>query len=98
MTLSETLQIAGWVLTVYGQVQIGRMSRNGFITWIVANLVMIALCMTEGLLWSCGMYATNIAVCAWSFRRWSAPEPAGRPLFVKRQPSWLTAQWRRDVG
>lgn len=91
MTLSETLQIAGWVLTVLGQVQIGRMSRNGFLTWVVANLVMIVLCVQQGLLWSCGMYATNIVICAWSFRRWSPSKPVGRALFVKRQYSWWRA-------
>lgn len=94
MTVSDGLQIAGWVLTVIGQLQIGRMSRNGFLTWIVANVVMIVLCVGAGLLWSLGMYVTNILICAWSFRRWPAdqrppPLPA-RTLFVKR-PAWWRA-------
>ena len=66
----EALQIAGWLLTVLGQVQIASKARRGFLTWIAANAVLIVLCMHAGLWWSIGMYATNVGVCLWSFRRW----------------------------
>ena len=36
----------------------------------LANAVLIALCIHVGLWWSIGMYATNVVVCLWSFRRW----------------------------
>lgn len=67
---TDALQIAGWLLTVVGQVQVASKERLGFITWIAANAVLIALCMRAGLWWSIGMYATNVGVCLWSFRRW----------------------------
>jgi len=67
---ADALQIAGWVLTVVGQVQLALKARQGFITWIVANAVLISLCIHVGLWWSTGMYATNVGVCLWSFRRW----------------------------
>jgi hypothetical protein len=67
---ADALQIAGWILTVVGQVQVALKARQGFITWIVANAVLILLCINVGLWWSIGMYATNVGVCLWSFRRW----------------------------
>lgn len=66
----EALQIAGWLLTVLGQVQVASKARCGFLTWIAANAVLIVLCVHAGLWWSIGMYATNVGVCLWSFRRW----------------------------
>jgi nicotinamide riboside transporter PnuC len=83
-TLKEVLQIAGWALTVVGQIQVALKLRQGFITWLVANFVMVALCVSLQLWWSIGMYLTNIAVCVWSFRKWTRDEPSMRPLFVKR--------------
>jgi len=71
--IADALQIAGWILTVVGQVQVALKARHGFITWIVANAVLIALCVHVGLWWSIGMYATNVGVCLWSFRRWGEP-------------------------
>ena len=53
-----------------GQLQIARKCRSGFLTWIAANGVLIALSMVTGLWWSVGMYLSNVAVCAWSFKRW----------------------------
>jgi nicotinamide riboside transporter PnuC len=88
LTTSDLLQIAGWVLTVVGQVQVGRMSRAGFLTWIAANAVMIGLCVDAGLYWSVGMYATNAVICGWSFCRWPADEKPARSLFVKRMAWW----------
>jgi hypothetical protein len=42
-----------------------------------------------GLWWSIGMYLTNIAVCAWSFRSWAqADEGRMRTLFVNRRTAW----------
>lgn len=83
-TLKEALQIAGWALTLLGQVQVALKLRQGFVTWLVANVVMIGLCVHLQLWWSIGMYLTNIAVCVWSFRKWASHEPTMRPLFVKR--------------
>ena len=83
-SVSEALQIVGWVLTVLGQVQVALKARQGFVTWRAANGVLIALCVQSGLWWSTGMYATNMAVCAWSFRRWGRDKTGMRPLFVKR--------------
>lgn len=65
--LVSALQVLGWILTLLGQVQVARKRRAGFATWIVANIVLIGLSVRVGLWWSIGMYATNIAVCAWSF-------------------------------
>jgi len=70
VTFADALQIAGWLLTVIGQVQVASKARWGFITWTAANVVLIVLCMRAGLWWSIGMYATNVGVCLWSFRRW----------------------------
>lgn len=67
---ADALQIAGRLRTVIGQVQVASKERWGFVTWIVANAVLIALCVRAGLWWSIGMYATNVGVCLWSFRRW----------------------------
>jgi hypothetical protein len=66
----DVLQIAGWLLTVLGQVQVASKARCGFLTWIAANAVLIALCLHASLWWSIGMYVTNVGVCLWSFRRW----------------------------
>lgn len=44
----EPVQIAGWLLTVLGQVQVASKARLGFITWIAANTVLIVLCMHSG--------------------------------------------------
>ena len=66
--LVSALQVLGWILTLLGQVQVARKRRAGFVTWIVANIVLIGLSARVGLWWSIGMYLTNIAVCAWSFR------------------------------
>lgn len=74
--VAEVLQGVGWALTVLGQVQIGRRLRRSFISWIVANLVLIGVSVQAGLWISVGMYATNIALCMWSFAKWS--EPGGR--------------------
>jgi hypothetical protein len=80
----EALQIAGWVLTVLGQVQVALKLRRGFLTWLVANAVMIALCVQMQLWWSIGMYLTNVAVCVWSFRKWGEDARTMRSLFVRR--------------
>jgi hypothetical protein len=53
---AEALQIAGWLLTVLGQVQVASKARRGFLTWIAANAVLIVLCVHAGLWWSIGMY------------------------------------------
>jgi hypothetical protein len=83
-TIRDALQIAGWALTVVGQVQVAMKVRQGFVTWVLANVAMIALSAHAGLWWSIGMYLTNVAVCLWSFRKWGCEEQAMRPLFVKR--------------
>jgi nicotinamide riboside transporter PnuC len=87
--LVSALQVLGWILTLLGQVQVARKRRAGFVTWIVANIVLIGLSARVGLWWSIGMYLTNIAVCAWSFRAW-AQEDEGRmrTLFVNRRAAW----------
>ena len=72
MTLAEVLQIAGWLLTVAGQIQVARKQRLGFITWLAANAVLIALGAMVGLWWCIAMYLTNMAVCLWSFVQWGA--------------------------
>jgi hypothetical protein len=82
--LNEALQLAGWLLTVLGQVQIALRQRRGFVTGIGANAVLVALCAHVGLWWSIDMYLTNVAVCLWSYRRWAAEDTPMRALFVKR--------------
>jgi len=72
MSPDVVLQLAGWLLTVTGQVQVALKQRTGFITWIAANLVLIALSARAGLWWSIGMFCTNMAVCVWSCGRWGA--------------------------
>jgi hypothetical protein len=85
----SALQVLGWILTLLGQVQVARNRRAGFVTWIVANIVLIGLSARVGLWWSIGMYLTNIAVCAWSFRAWAqAEEGRMRTLFVDRRTAW----------
>lgn len=87
--LVSALQVLGWILTLLGQVQVARKRRAGFVTWIVANIVLIGLSARVGLWWSIGMYLTNIAVCAWSFRAWAqADHGRMRTLFVDRRTAW----------
>ena len=87
--LVSALQVLGWILTLLGQVQVARKRRAGFVTWIVANIVLIGLSARVGLWWSIGMYLTNIAVCAWSFRAWAqADQCRMRTLFVNRRTAW----------
>ena len=88
--LVSALQVLGWILTQLGQVQVARKRRAGFVTWIVANIVLIGLSSRVGLWWSIGMYLTNIAVCVWSFRAWAAQADEGRmrTLFVSRRTAW----------
>ena len=87
--LVSALQVLGWILTLLGQVQVARKRRAGFVTWIVANIVLSGLSAHVGLWWSIGMYLTNIAVCAWSFRAWAkADEGRMRTLFVDRRTAW----------
>ena len=87
--LVSALQVLGWILTLLGQVQVARKRRAGFVTWIVANIVLIGLSARVGLWWSIGMYITNIAVCAWSFRAWAqADQGRIRTLFVDRRTAW----------
>lgn len=86
--LVDGLQVLGWLLTLLGQVQVARKRRAGFATWIVANLVLIALSVRVGLWWSIGMYVTNIAVCAWSYRTWAEDVDTGmRTLFLNKRVS-----------
>jgi len=68
--VAQGLQIAGWLLTITGHVQITHKARTGFLTWIAANGVLIALSAYVGLWWSIGMFLTNTGICAWSCRRW----------------------------
>ena len=82
--IKELLQISGWLITVVGHIQLTFKRRAGWITWIVANIVMIALCARVEFWWSIGMYLTNTLGCVWSYRRWSGDEGSMRPLFVKR--------------
>ena len=87
--LVSALQVLGWILTLLGQVQVARKRRAGFVTWIVANIVLIGLSARVGLWWSIGMYLTNIAVCAWSFCAWAqADQGRMRTLFVDRRTAW----------
>jgi nicotinamide riboside transporter PnuC len=87
--LVSALQVLGWILTLIGQVQVARKRRTGFVTWIVANIVLIGLSARVGLWWSIGMYLTNIAACAWSFRAWAqADQGRMRTLFVDRRTAW----------
>ena len=86
--LVDGLQVLGWLLRLLGQVQVARKRRAGFATWIVANLVLIALSARMGLWWSIGMYLTNIAVCAWSYRTWAEDVGSGmRTLFLNKRVS-----------
>ncbi len=86
--LVDGLQVLGWLLTLLGQVQVARKRRAGFATWIVANLVLIAPSARVGLWWSIGMYVTNIAVCAWSYRTWAVDVGTGmRTLFLHKRVS-----------
>jgi hypothetical protein len=71
ISVADGLQLVGWLLTVVGQVQVAHRASSGFITWIAANVVLVALCIQVGLWWSIGMYVTNVGVCVWSYRRWS---------------------------
>jgi len=82
--IKELLQVSGWLITVVGHIQMTFKRRAGWITWIVANLVMIALCARVEFWWSIGMYLTNTVGCVWSYRRWSGDEGGMRPLFVNR--------------
>jgi membrane protein implicated in regulation of membrane protease activity len=91
--LAQSLQIAGWLLTVLGQVQIGLKVRQGFLTWIAANAVLIALSGAVGLWWSIGMYVTNVAVCVWSYRRWTSDAQPLQPLGTGRAARWSRASW-----
>jgi len=87
--LVSALQVLGWILTLLGQVQVARKRRAGFVTWIVANIVLIGLSARVGLWWSIGMYLTNIAVCAWSFRAWAkADQGRMRTLFLSKRTAW----------
>jgi hypothetical protein len=87
--LVSALQVLGWILTLLGQVQVARKRRAGFVTWIVANIVLNGLSARVGLWWSIGMYLTNIAVCACSFRAWAqADQGRMRTLFVDRRTAW----------
>ena len=36
-SVSEALQIVGWVLTVLGQEQVALKARQGFVTWMAAT-------------------------------------------------------------
>ncbi len=86
--LVDGLQVLGWLLTLLGQAQVARKRRAGFATWIVANLVLIALSARVGLWWSIGMYVTNIAVCAWSYRTWAEDVGTGmRTPFLNKRVS-----------
>lgn len=86
--LVDGLQVLGWLLTLLGQVQVAHKRRAGFATWIVANLVLIALSARMGLWWCIGMYVTNIAVCAWSYRTWTEDVGHGmRTLFLNKRVS-----------
>lgn len=86
--LVDGLQVLGWLLTLLGQVPVARKRRAGFATWIVANLVLIALSARMGLWWTIGMYLTNIAVCAWSYRTWAEDVGSGmRTLFLNKRVS-----------
>lgn len=63
------LQVLGWILTLLGQIQVARRRRAGFATWVVANMSgLIGSSVRVGLWWHIGMYLTNVAECAWSFR------------------------------
>lgn len=81
----QALQLAGWALTLLGQIQIGNRGRGGFVTWVVANLVMTGIAVHSGLYWSIGMYATNIVSCCWSYRRWGGSRP--EPVTEHQQPT-----------
>jgi len=73
---TQALQLAGWGLTMIGQVQVVQKQRQGFVTWMAANVAMIALCAQMQLWWTVGMYLTNTAVCVWSYRKWGREESA----------------------
>ncbi|CAG1019108.1 hypothetical protein BURC_03964 [Burkholderiaceae bacterium] len=83
-SVQETLQIVGWLLTLIGQIQMAFKLRQGFATWVAANLVLVALSAVAGLWWSIGMYTTNTLVCIWSYRKWGQESQTMRPLFVSR--------------
>jgi hypothetical protein len=92
MSLETTLQIAGWAFTVTGQIQVALKDRRGFLTWIAANAVLIALSAVAGLWWSVGMFLTNVATCVWSYLRWGAraSRARARPAVRRGQavPRW----------
>ena len=50
--LVSALQVLGWILTLLGQVQVARKRRAGFVTWIVANIVLIGLSARVGRRWT----------------------------------------------
>ena len=83
-SIKELLQIAGWLITLVGHAQMTFKRRAGWLTWIVANAVMIALCARVGFWWSIGMHLTNTMACVWSYRRWAGNEGGMRLLFINR--------------
>ena len=87
-SLTSTLQLAGWLLTALGQVQVALKLRQGFLTWIAANAVLIVLSASVGLWWSIGMYLTNVGVCIWSYCRWRTDAQPIQPLVMKRKARW----------
>ena len=90
-SLTSTLQLAGWLLTALGQVQVALKLRQGFLTWIAANAVLIVLSASVGLWWSIGMYLTNVGVCIWSYRRWRNDAQPIQPLVMKRKARWSSS-------
>lgn len=81
---TDALQVTGWALTIIGQFQITAKRKNGFGTWIVANVTLIALNLSVGLYWSAAMFGTNLLFCVWSYSVWSSEERSkNRRLFYR---------------
>jgi hypothetical protein len=70
VSIIEGLQLAGWLLTLVGQVLVTLKFRSAFVVWGVANVCLFAVQVRAELYWAAGMFATNLAFCFWSFRRW----------------------------
>ena len=71
--------------------QVALKLRQGFLTWIAANAVLILLSAGVGLWWSTGMYLTNVGVCVWSYRRSLNDAQPIQPLVTKRKARWSGA-------
>ena len=81
-SISTMLQVAGFMLTLAGQIQVTRKHKSAFVLWSVSNVLIVLVNIIIGMPIMALMFMVNLAFCVWSYSEWNQEERRLAPLYL----------------